>query len=147
MNGPTIPILVVALATASCAAVKPGNRVPVEIAPGEPRPSITSIEPEHKVRPEPGDAVEWTFTNNSRKPLRLKIGNFRPHGIHVIPGEPWDKRPIEGDCLNDLTVANGDTSKVHCRVIKNPQRPRTYKYDIIGDGEVLLDPVIEIPPP
>jgi hypothetical protein len=140
---PTIPLCVATLTVGACVSVKEENKVAVNILADAETASVDR----EKVRPQLGEAVEWAFRNGSNRPIRLKVGNFRPHGPHPVPGEAWDKDPLEGGCVEDVTVASGHTAAVQCRVRSDAKRPRTYKYDIIGDGKVLLDPVLEIPPP
>jgi hypothetical protein len=129
------------------ASVLAHNKATVTVLPGSGQPTVKSIGPDHKVRPLRGEVVEWTFTNQTRSPLKLKVGNFRAHPdwLKRFPTDTWDNEPLEGECLTEVTVDPGATVKRQGRAKANATVPRTYKYDILGDGKIVLDPVLEIP--
>jgi hypothetical protein len=79
----------------------------------------------------PGDSVRWKFKNGCTTNKKQRITR--------------QTAPISGDCDQDTDVpSNGEKEGKDCKVADDAQSG-TYKYKI--DGDVGLDPELDIPPP
>lgn len=98
-----------------------------------------------------GDQIEWHFHNRNRTAVVVAIGKFgrhsrarctvpANHALHMT--EPIDPQPV-AFAVASVTVKPGGR-KVLAGTIKTKLLPRTYKYSILGNGKVVLDPEIEI---
>ncbi|PYQ22004.1 MAG: hypothetical protein DMF81_13660 [Acidobacteria bacterium] len=102
------------------------------------------------------DTVTWQFQNDCSKDMTLEVANFQPHGPSVKPGEPAEKDPLDDKCARKAAVSHRKTGEFKCgfkltfkgpnAIYHYPEDARTYKYDILGDGQPLLDPEIEVRP-
>lgn len=102
-----------------------------------------------------GDKIWWHFYNRSERTMKLGIGKFarhpratctvpRDHGRHMR--EAVDLRFL-GFPSRQITVGAGRDRFLEATISRNTLFPRTYKYAILGNGRVLLDPEVEIEKP
>lgn len=89
------------------------------------------------------DTVRWVFKNGCSEKLTLSIGNFQPVAGKGPANECRDKNPLD-QCRLRVNVGPGRSGTIQCRVKPAAHFPRTYKYDILRNGKVALDPEIEI---
>jgi hypothetical protein len=120
--------------------------------------SVSSWEPKPKLRVYVSrkDTVTWQFQNDCSTDMTLEVANFRPHGKLVKPGETAEKDPLDDKCARKAAVSHKKAGEFKCglkltfkgpnAIYHYPEDARTYKYDILGDGKMLLDPEIEIRP-
>jgi hypothetical protein len=115
---------------------------------------VTMPHKDHVFRADPGQKIEWHFTNNSDKSLKMSVGHFRTPARYA---QERDKRaiPLEFPKGSSVDVpAHGKgilEAKVRDRTAllwpADAEASLTYAYDIIDADRlvVLLDPEIEIP--
>jgi hypothetical protein len=109
-----------------------------------------------------GDTVMWVFKNNCSKTMTLAVGNFRPAGGFTNTDNAGNPLPFDADptdnCVKQTKVgAKKSKSLNKCGFKlkftardgvkhKHPDDSRSYDYDILGDGQKLADPQIEVRP-
>lgn len=94
-----------------------------------------------------GDVIRWFVKNECGREMKVSVGNFRPPADRAGTKEPRDKSPFAKGCSLSLVLADGKEGKIECAINGCAIIPRTYKYDILGNGKILLDPDIEIEKP
>jgi hypothetical protein len=103
----------------------------------------------------PGDAVRWVAKNGCATPMEFGIDHFRGHSRsrcttpadHDAHEKEKPENPLEPSCAHKVTpVAARGSNDFKCSVRKNAIGKRTYEYDIVGVGRVLVDPEMEIYP-
>jgi hypothetical protein len=122
------------------------------------------LRPKDKVRVSASnkDTVTWDFKNNCSKEMTLEVGNFRPApGFNNKDSAgnalPFDVNPLDPTCTKKVAVSGKRSAKLKCGFKikfkprdgvshKFPEDARSYKYDILGNGKVLLDPEVEVRP-
>ena len=95
-----------------------------------------------------GDVIRWSVTSACARKVTLSIGNFaRPDRFKNLPKECRDTNPFEGRSRLRASVKPRSSAAIQGRIRADAHYPRTYKYDILVNGKVALDPEIEIENP
>jgi hypothetical protein len=81
---------------------------------------------------------------------RPEVSNFRPsEESKGLYGDTEWEDPLDLQCARKTAVVHKKSAKLKCGfrlTLKPPNNTRSYKYDILGESKLLLDPEIEVRP-